>query len=198
MIPFDAGRQVLGFERVGSTLSVAVDPRDSSRLYVGWGDRSGEDLYTLHVRRSIDRGVTWSAQDLHTLHNATNLALAVSANGVVGLLYQQLTNGRWVTHLEQTPDTFVSIRDTVLADTPADAPPWSFFPYLGDYVHLMAVGSEFRGVFSANNRPVGADFPNGVVFHRAQRNGALEDGNGNPTPISIDPFYFGVPVMSLP
>jgi len=39
-------------------------------------------------------------------------------------------------------------------------------PYLGDYLHLMAIGNDFYGVFSANNTPDPANFPNGVVFQR--------------------------------
>src|ERR1700680_2693636 len=51
----------LGQERIGSTLSIAVDPNNSSTVYVGWADRGRKgDIYTLHVRRSTDRGITWS------------------------------------------------------------------------------------------------------------------------------------------
>src|SRR5437867_13230029 len=91
----------LGQERIGSTLSIAVDPSNSSTVYVGWADRVGNgDIYTLHVRRSADRGVTWSNSDLPhtTIKDATNIALSVANNGVAGLLYQQLVSGRWVTH----------------------------------------------------------------------------------------------------
>src|SRR5207244_2798265 len=54
----------LGFNRlVGSNLSLAVDPRNSDIVYVAWADSvSGYD-YTLHVWRSADRGVSWSALD---------------------------------------------------------------------------------------------------------------------------------------
>ncbi len=55
----------LGQERIGSTLSIAVDPNNSSTVYVGWADHGSKgDIYTLHVRRSTDRGATWSATDL--------------------------------------------------------------------------------------------------------------------------------------
>ncbi len=51
----------LGQERVGSHLSVAVDPRNSSVVYVAWADfPTGVAPYSIHVRRSTDRGVTWS------------------------------------------------------------------------------------------------------------------------------------------
>lgn len=190
----------LGQERVGSTLSIAVDPNNSSIVYVGWADRVGNgDIYTLHVRRSANRGVTWSSTDLPhtTIVNATNIALAVANSSVAGLLYQQLSNGRWVTHLVQSKDAFVTVQDTKLADVPANVPTYQFLPYLGDYDYLFAVGNEFRGVFCANNTPDRANFHDGVKFQRAAdfTNHTLNDGAGHTVAISIDPFYFSVPVI---
>ena len=190
----------LGQERIGSTLSIAVDPNHSGIVYVGWADKGSKgDIYTLHVRSSTDRGMTWSKTDLPrtTIHNATNVALAVAGNGVVGFLYQQLSNGRWVTHLVQSHDGFTRAKDLVLATVPADQPVGQFLPYLGDYDYLLSVGNEFRGVFCANNTPDLANFPQGVNYQRAAdfNAKALNDGSGNPVPISIDPFYFSVPVI---
>src|SRR5207237_1314366 len=98
----------LGQERIGSTLSIAVDVLHSDNVYLAWADRVGTgDIYTVHVRRSTDRGATWSG-DVRTLTNATDASLAVSGNGTVGLLYQQVTGSaatsRWVTRLEQSRD----------------------------------------------------------------------------------------------
>ena len=190
----------LGQERIGSTLSIAVDPNNSSTVYVGWADRGRKgDIYTLHVRRSTDRGLTWSKSDLPhtTISNATNIALAVASNGTAGLLYQQLSGGRWVTHVVQSRDAFATIQDTILASVPADKPVGQFLPYLGDYDYLLSVGNEFRGVFSANNTPDRANFPQGVTYQRAAdfSRRTLTDGSGNPVAISIDPFYFSLPVL---
>jgi hypothetical protein len=190
----------LGQERIGSTLSLAVDPNNSSMVYVGWADHGSKgDIYTLHVRTSTDRGATWSATDLPntTIRNATNIALAVADNGVAGLLYQQFTGSRWITHLVQSHNGFATIQDTVLASVPANAPNEQFLPYLGDYDYLLPVGNEFRGVFCANNTPDLANFPQGVSYQRAADFGrkTLTDGSGNPVPISIDPFYFSVAVI---
>jgi len=190
----------LGQERIGSTLSIAVDPNNSSIVYVGWADHgSKKDIYTLHVRRSADRGATWSKADLPhtTISNATNIALAVANNGVAAILYQQLTNGRWVTHVVQSHNAFVNIQDTILASVPANEPAQQFLPYLGDYDYLLSVGNEFRGVFCANNTPDPANFPSGVTYQRAADFSAktLTDGSGNRVAISIDPFYFSVPVI---
>ncbi len=189
----------LGQERIGSTLSIAVDPNNSSTVYVGWADKGSKgDIYTLHVRRSTDRGVTWSKSDLPhtTISNATNIALAVANNGAAGLLYQQLSGGRWVTHMVQSRDAFATVQDVILANVPANVPAQQFLPYLGDYDYLLAVGNEFRGVFCANNTPDLANFPQGVTYQRAANFGTktLTDGSGNPVAISIDPFYFSVPV----
>ncbi len=200
-IPF-INAATLGFERIGSTLSLAVAPRQSSTVYVAWCDRVGNgDIYTMHVRRSIDSGQNWS-NDLRTITNATNTALAIADDGAVGFLYQQLTNAgaanaRWVTHLEQSRDAFVNVQDTVLATTPANAPASLGLPYLGDYTYLIAQGSAFRGVFSANNTPDVANFPQGVVYQRSSNftTNTLDDGARNPVAISIDPFYFSVQVM---
>ncbi|HUC53037.1 MAG TPA: hypothetical protein VMR90_03275 [Candidatus Cybelea sp.] len=190
----------LGQERIGSTLSIAVDPNQSSTVYVGWADRGSKgNIYTLHVRRSTDRGLTWSKTDLPhtTISNATNIALAVANNGVAGLLYQQLAAGRWVTHILQSRDGFATVQDLILASVPANTPVEQFLPYLGDYDYLLSVGNEFRGVFSASNSPDLANFPQGVTYQRSANfsTKTLTDGSGNPVAISIDPFYFSVPVV---
>ena len=189
----------LGQERIGSTLSIAVDPNHSSTVYVAWGDRVGSgDIYTIHVRRSTDRGATWSS-DLRTLTNATDCALAIAEHGIVGLLYQQVSAGappRWVTHLETTKNGFGSVRNTILASVPADVPLVTFLPYIGDYNFLVAVDDEFRGIFSANNTPDKGNFPHGVKYQRKAdfSTKTLQDGAGGTVPISIDPFFFSVEV----
>jgi len=50
-----------------------------------------------------------------TISNATNIALAVANNGTAGLLYQQLSGNRWVTHVVQSRNAFATIQDTILA-----------------------------------------------------------------------------------
>jgi hypothetical protein len=62
---------------------------------------------------------------------------------------------------------------------------------------LLSVGNEFRGVFCANNSPELANFPQGVTYQRAAdfRTKTLTDGSGSPVAVSIDPFYFSVPVI---
>jgi hypothetical protein len=191
----------LGFERIGSTLSIAVDPSNSDVVYVGWADRIGDgDVYSIHVRRSTDRGVTWSS-DLRVIRNAGPFSLAIAQNGTVGFLYQQFVgsgNGsRWITHLEQTQDAFVSRVDTILANVPGDAPARQFLPYIGDYNFMLTVGQEFRGIFSTSNAATLANFPNGVRYQRSVdfATNRLLDSAGNVVNPSIDPFYFSVSVV---
>ncbi|HEV2913228.1 MAG TPA: hypothetical protein VGX92_07920 [Pyrinomonadaceae bacterium] len=188
-----------GQERfVGSNITIAVDPRDSSTVYIAWADRPvGTTNYNLHVRRSTDSGATWSAADLLTITNATNPALAINTNGQVGFLYQQLagTSGsqRWETHLRRSTNG-TTWNDLILAQPPANAPTVTFIPYTGDYVHLLAIGKNYYGIFSANNTPDMANFPNGVTYQRNANFTTHQPLNlsNNPVPVSIDPFFFSV------
>ncbi len=193
-IPF-SNSPTLGQERIGSSLSIAVDPNNSAIVYIAWADRVGSgDVYTVHLRRSTDRGVTWSAADLRTITNATNPSVAIAGNGTVGFLYQAVVGGRWETRLEQSRDGFATRQDDLLASVPSNTPTVQFLPYIGDYNFLLAVGNEFRGVFSANNAPVAGNFPPGIVYQRSANfsNGTLDDGAGNAVSVSIDPFFFSI------
>jgi len=193
-----AGTAATGQQRLGGSLSIAVDPRDSKRVFLAWGDAQPGSILTLHVRLSTDSGQTWSAADCLTLPNSTNAALAVNASGVVGLLYQELRGTgaaqRWVTHLRRSNDA-VNWNDLILADTPAATPVKSFDPYLGDYDHLLSLGNDFYGVFCANNTPDKTHFPNGVKYQRVadfnSRKLFRVDGTTVVAP-SIDPFFFKV------
>jgi hypothetical protein len=196
-VPFE-NFQTMGMERlVASDLSIVADPRDSSRVYVAWGDRPGGTTnLTLHIRRSTDRGQTWSG-DLHTVANAKAPVVAINSQGNVAFLYQQLTGSapmqRWLTQVERTSDDFATTTTTQLADVPATAPAPTFLPYLGDYMDMKAVGRDFYGIFSANNTPNNANFPSGVIYQRnanfSTQTLFANDGI-TPVPVSIDPFFF--------
>lgn len=203
-IPYSrVGLPDFGQERlVSSDISIAVDPRDSDIVYIAWADSpigASEIEYTLHLRRSTNRGETWYPSDLLTVANAKNPALAINTQGKVGFLYQSVTHTgdtlRWVTHFRRSMDG-LTWDDMILADVPAETPEWDFLPYIGDYVHVMAVNNDFYGVFSANNTPNLAHFPQGVIY---QRFANFEDHtllshpiNGREVMISIDPFFFKV------
>jgi hypothetical protein len=83
----------------------------------------------------------------------------------------------------------------VLATVPSDTPTFVFLPYLGDYIYLSALGNTFYGVFSANNTPNMANFPNGVTFQRNAdftTHQLLDVDNKTVVAVSIDPFFFTV------
>jgi hypothetical protein len=185
----------LGAERTGGAVSIGVDPTNSSVVYVAWADDQPAG-YTIHLRRSTDRGQTWSSNDLRTIAKATNPALAVNSSGKVAFLYQQLAGigsaQRWRTHVQRSSDG-LNWQDTLLADVPANSPPKQFDPFIGDYCHVLAVRNDFYGIFSANNLPDRANFPNGVVYQRNHDFGtkSLFDVDGHtPVAVSIDPFFF--------
>jgi hypothetical protein len=196
--PFGSGRAQLGKERIGSSLALAVDPNDSAKVYVAWADRH-DGTYTIHLRKSMDRGATWSS-DVQTIPSATNPALAVADDGTVAFLYQQLarrgsTDESWETHLRRSRDGFASApNDLVLARTrTADEPAAQFLPYLGDYAHVLAVGNNFYGIFAANNKPAADHFPLGARYERNVQDGKLVSPSGSrEVAPSIDPFFFRV------
>ena len=187
---------VLGLQRTGGDVALAVDPSNSDRVYVAYNDdRNG--FYMLRVLRSTDRGVTWS-REIRTIRNALNPALAINDAGRVGFLYQQLTGSRagqrWVTKLELTKDGS-NWTTLTLARVPSAVPDLIFDPYLGDYAHLTSHGKDFYGVFSANNTPRKSNFPNSVVFQRNANwttNTLLDTDNASPVGVSLDPFFFMV------
>jgi hypothetical protein len=194
----------LGQERVGSHLSIAVDPNNSSIVYIAWADfPNGVAPYTIHLRKSTDGGVTWSA-DLRAIANGVNPAIAINSSSHVGFLYQTLTTSgtKWETHFELSTNGFATApAPSVLATVPSNAPAHTFLPYMGDYIYLTAVGTTFYGVFCANNTPNNANFPNGVTFQRNANfttHTLLNVDNKTPVAISIDPFFFSVTELTIP
>jgi hypothetical protein len=195
-LPWQNGVNFIGQERGGNHVAIAVDPRDSSTVYLAWADfPGGNPPLTLHLQRSTTRGTSWVG-DLRTIENCINPALAVDEEGRVAFLYQTLTNSgsRWETLVEVSHDGFLGSWSThVLATTPSNAPARTFFPYLGDYVRLISVDRTFYGVFCANNTPDHKNFPSGVVYQRNANFAShtlLELDDVTPVPISIDPFFF--------
>lgn len=186
----------MGQQRLGGDIAIAVNPQDRRDVYLSWADVQPAG-YTLHLRRSTDGGQTWSANDLRTVSRATNPAVAVNSQGKACFLYQRLVGTgageRWRTVIERSSNgNWVS---SILADVPATSPAPQFQPYIGDYVGLTAVGRDFFGIFSANNTPDQANFPNGVTYQRnanfQQRRLLDVDGVTTVRP-SIDPFFFKV------
>jgi hypothetical protein len=190
---------LMGNQRLGGDIAIAVNPNDSRIVYLAWADIQATTGYTLHVRRSTDGGATWSANDLRTVARATNPGLAVNSNGKVAFLYQKVIGSgageRWVTQIDRAADGVNFTSSLVLANVPSNDPPVAFQPYIGDYLHLLAVGKDFYGIFSTNNIPDPANFPSGVSYQRNADFTAHKLFANNGTSVvksSIDPFFLKI------
>jgi hypothetical protein len=189
----------LGNQRVNNTIAFAVDPSNSSTVYIAWTDGTAASL-TIHVRRSLDRGQSWGATDLFSVSPATNPGLAINSLGKVALLYQKLVNvagiNRWQTHVVRTSNAFVATQDTMLANVPDSQGSYGGANTIGDYAGLFALGKNFYGIFSAFNTADNANFPAGVTYHRyadfAAHQLYADAARTIPVAGSIDPYFFGV------
>ena len=138
--------------------------------------------------------------------NAINPGLAINTNGTLAFLYQQLTTDSggqesWKTQLELTKDDFKNVDPFTLSKFPASeldiggGLPIVGQPRLGDYLHLLAMGNDFYGIFSASNVPDQSRFPCGVIFQRHKdfaTKKLLDQQNAQEVPFSVDPFFFKV------
>jgi hypothetical protein len=177
----------LGGQRPDNGFDVQVDPNDSDIVYLCWIDNGGSG-FRLHVRRSLDRGQTWSG-DLITVDNAALATMAINSQSTVALTYLQLVSGQWEMNFRTTTDGS-TWDDLLMARTATNG-------FIGDYMRMVAVGPHFYGVFPAVNTPTSSNFfPNGGGTLRFQRNnnGASLLGTDNTTTIasSTDPFFFKV------
>lgn len=189
----------MGQNRLGaSNVSIAVDPANSDRVYVAWGDSNGFNSETIHVRRSINRGKDWS-DDLLTVPSAMNPEVAINDIGIVGVLFQGVTGGKWETRLSLSNNLDATTFDTpgtLLASQDASTPSRTFSPYIGDYASLVAAGSSFVGMFSASNFPDKANFMTGVTYQREVNwttHKLFTDATHTvQVAPSIDPFFFEI------
>jgi len=177
----------LGGQRPDNGFDVQVDPTNSDIVYLCWIDNGGTG-FRLHVRRSLDRGQSWSG-DLITVDNAALATMAINSQGTVALTYLELVSGQWEAHFRTTTDGS-TWDDLLLARTATSG-------FIGDYMRMVTVGPHFYGVFPAVNTPTAGNFfPNGGGTVRFQRNnnGTSLLGTDSTTIIasSIDPFFFKV------
>ena len=187
--------QSLDGQRLDNDLSIAVDPTNSSTVYLVWGDNTSPK-YTLRVRRSLNRGQSWS-DDLLTVPNANLAGLAINSDGRVGFMYQQLVAGFWETHFRRTTDATGQTWDDIILSRTATTTDG-----VADYSRVISVGKDFYGVFPAWNTPDPANFPatpatpsnpNGAKFLRRTTTTApwqLLGASGNTVQASVDPFFY--------
>jgi hypothetical protein len=116
----------------------------------------------------------------------------------LAFLYQQVVASSggeeiWRTNLERTKDDFKNVDTKTLSWFPvSEIKIDNGQPQLGDYLHLMTVGNDFYGIFSASNVPDLSRFCCGVTFQRRFKDGKLLDLDGGEVDPSIDPFFFRV------
>lgn len=192
--------QLLGTQRVGSQLAIAVDPNDSQTVYIAWGDGGTGATYTLHVRHSTDSGQHWDAADLRTINTATNPGLAINSHGKVAFLYQQQSGGNWHTIVERTTNAFTAHQDLTLANLPDQKGTYGGVNPIGDYDNVIASSKDFYGIFSGFNTANNANFPNAATYQR-QANFSTHQlfadaGHTMPVVDSIDPFFFHITEMA--
>ena len=176
----------LGQERLGSDLSIAVDPNDPDRVVVAYAViRAGATLVSLNL--SSNAGVTWN--EIFTTSGDSALpAVAIADNGVIGLLYTFYDGTNLETHFVQSPDEFGTQTDVTLSKFSDQSLSPDFDPYIGDYEDVVAVGDFFYGTFSASNDT--AAFPQQPIFLRDKT--LL---GSKKVPFSIDPFFFKTPAL---
>ena len=190
-----------GNDRYGPDLAIAVDPNNADRVYIVYATGTVASDSVLHLRWSKDGGQSWSA-DVRSVPVAKNPSLAINSQGMVGFAYQQVVGSNWVTVLEVSDNGFTSGYSThILASTPTSSPtPASLFAtYLGDYIKLLSVGTDFYGTFCASNAPVAANFPSGVKYQRNVNwttQTLLANDDVTPVAVSIDPFFFKLTIAT--
>lgn len=190
--------ELLGRDRLGGDLAIAVDPQHPRIVYLVWGELL-QAQPVLHVIRSDDGGSTWSIP-LRTVINVKNPGLAVNANRTLAFLYQEVVASQsgeetWITNLELTKDDFKSVDTMTLSRFPvSEIEIHNGQPQLGDYLCLLAVRDDFYGIFPASNVPNDSRFDCGVTFQRCvdRKAGKLLGLDGKKVDPSIDPFFFRV------
>jgi hypothetical protein len=203
----------LGQERIaGGDLAIAVDPNNASRVIVAYTNSPSVGVVQLVVTESVNAGQNWTQKFVTPAGvRSGQPALAILANGTVGLLYNQYqplngsaSTGTLSQCLLTTTNDFASVSTTTLASESNSTPTSNFQPYLGDFFDLTAIGNTFYGIFSASNQDDGthAQFTN-VNFGRnftgipGTSSFQLLDTNGSPVAPSIDPFFFSFPAQPI-
>ena len=211
---FPYSTSLAGQRLLGAGLAIAVTPTRPNQVWVAYGAVNASGNPVINVQCSQDSGQTFPyaayTTDLALVDAAAMPALAVAADGTVGLMYLAKKGNNVQVRIFKAAGgklgangQLSSTSDQVLASFPATAGILNGNPWVGDYFQLKTVGNDFYGIFSAWNNPQPANFPSGVYFQRnvnvggiLQSNfwlsspGSLVDGNGYPVSPSMDPFFY--------
>src|SRR5439155_1456437 len=161
--------------------------------YFGWRSNAGADVTSDVVVVRDDSGATGATPFRDLVDPSDHLPGRLVATGVTIPWSNAPTLGQ-----ERIGSTLSIAVDALHSATvPATTPPIRFLLYIGDYNCLLTRGNQFLGIFSANNTPDSANFPQGVVYQRRVDfpTHRLLDGSRAPVAVSIDPFFFSVPVL---
>jgi hypothetical protein len=206
----------LGQERVGSDVAIAVDPNNAKHVLVASTNAQGATRGQLQlvVSESTDGGETWLQKFVtSSATRSAQPALAILANGAMGLLYDNYApggpnpnaNGTLSQHLLTTTDDFATTNDVTLASESNNIPVSTQQAlYVGDFFDLTGIGNTFYGVFSASNADDGTNavFNKNTTFTRnftgtpGMSNFKLIDTSGNAVNPSIDPFFFSYSILN--
>ena len=154
----------MGQERLGGDLSIAVDPSQLEhrldRLVRPRRRRGGHGLDA--PRPPLDRPrpdlVGRHPHDHEREEPERSPWTRTGRLGPRGT--SAFTGSRWVTQLELTANAWAPRPTIVVLHTaPSATPARTFLPYLGDYIRLLAVGTDFYGVFCGNNTPGQRELP---------------------------------------
>ena len=146
----------MGQERLGADLAIAVDPNNSGTVWIAWCDRVGgvnghrlDDARAAARPTTAPRGPATSARSPTRRTPASRSTRTASS----GCSTRRSPASRWVTTLELTSNGWSTAATTVVLHTaPSTSPARSFFPYIGDYVRMLALGTTSTACSAATTR----------------------------------------------
>jgi hypothetical protein len=135
---------------------IAVDPK-SGNIYAAYVNRDSSGFGQILVARSQDQGLTWtSTRVTDETHHSAYPEIAVTENGVIGVLYIDFDDSGIRTifrhRFARSRDTGATWTDEILQAMDPDPILNAASGFLwGDYEGLTAAGNTFYGVFTGQS-----------------------------------------------
>ena len=198
IIPYNT--TAFGQERLGSDLSIAVNPNNSNVAAVAYTENLNGNDPGVFVVVTTNGGASWDTV-LLSKHSAMP-ALTFAANGALGLLYVEDAFVRGSTNMAVrfqqagNPYNLAGGNSTVLANFATNAIASQYDPWLGDWFDLTSVSNTFFGSFAAPNIGDTNNFPLAVGFQRSMTTnlaGVFMPAGGIAP--SIDPYVFSTAAL---